>query len=76
MMPAQKPKPPKCTECGSKDLILPGFCKFHWRGGKWTPIKDEHEIADGASIHCQSCGAHLLPDDIRDPPVGLRIDSR
>lgn len=65
---------PKCPACGSHDISLPGFVSFHWAGGRWRPQRGTEEIADGAPMHCQGCGATLTCGDINRPDDDIVID--
>ncbi len=66
-------KTPKCLNCQSKDLIYPGFCSFHFRRGRWVVERSGAEMADGASMHCQKCGAKMGFDDPNDPAATLTL---
>lgn len=70
-------KTPRCVTCGSTNLFYPGFISFVWRRGRWRAEKSSTaEMADGAPIHCDDCGARMVADDQHnDPASGLTLDT-
>lgn len=68
-------KSPKCPACGSREIIYPGFCTFHWRNGRWVMDRHSPEMAtaNGAPMVCQNCGKPLICDDLDNPSKGIAV---
>ena len=58
---------PICPSCGGKHLLLPGFVSFAWTRVGWRPQIETAEVADGASLHCEDCGASVVCHDLTRP---------